>query len=120
MTLLTILEAYRLCGGRIKKTRLERGSSWEAPQVHAEVRVLWSGRLVSSGACFQPEVEFTFTAGDAALPTFWNEAVVGRMALHETAELVVSPELGYGADGAPSLGVPADAHLPFDTVGHTT
>lgn len=111
VTLVNIIETVKLCDDHIVKRRLRKGTGWDRPREHAEVTAIWSGRLAASGTVFQPEREFTFTVGDPSLPSFWNLAVAHRMAKGETAELQVSPALGYGAEGAHELSVPPDADL---------
>lgn len=113
VTLVKIMQVEKLEDGQIRKTTLTKGVGWEKPLTNAEVTVKWSAKTKEppEAAPFLKESEFSFIAGDASIPAFWNSAVVGHMGRGEICELEVAAALGFGAEGAPELGVPPNADL---------
>jgi FKBP-type peptidyl-prolyl cis-trans isomerase len=78
------------------------------------VWVNYTGKL-STGEQFDTSVgrePFRFTLGEGKVIKGWDEGVVG-MKVGEKRQLVIPPELGYGAAGAPPK-IPGNATLIFD------
>jgi peptidylprolyl isomerase len=81
------------------------------------VRVHYTGWLQSNGEKFDSSVDrrepFEFPLGAGRVIKGWDEGVVG-MKTGEKRQLVIPPDLGYGASGTPGGPIPPNATLIFD------
>lgn len=87
----------------------------ESPSKGKQVRVHYTGRL-TSGKKFDSSVDrgtpFEFTIGVGQVIRGWDEGVMS-MKVGGKRQLIIPPELGYGARGAPPT-IPPNAELIFD------
>lgn len=56
---------------------------------------------------------FTFTLGAGMVIPGWDKGVEG-MKVGETRELIIPPDMGYGASGTPGGPIPPNATLQFE------
>jgi peptidylprolyl isomerase len=87
----------------------------EEPSKGKQVRVHYTGRL-TNGKKFDSSVDrgspFEFTIGIGQVIRGWDEGVM-TMRVGGKRQLIIPPELGYGARGAPPA-IPPNAELVFD------
>ena len=87
----------------------------DAPVKGKRVRVHYTGRL-TNGKTFDSSVDrkepFEFTIGVGQVIRGWDEGVMS-MKVGGKRQLIISPDLGYGARGAPPA-IPPNAELIFD------
>jgi len=81
------------------------------------VVVNYTGWLKSNGQKFDSSYDrnqpFTFVLGNGDVIKGWDEGVVG-MKVGGKRELIIPPDLGYGATGTPGGPIPPNATLIFD------
>ena len=102
-------------GGVVKRI-YERGDEGaEKPEAGQKVHMLYEGRLASDNSIFDSSLDhekpFSFKLGGGQVIKGWDIGVA-TMTLGEKAELVLSPEYGYGAAGA-GASIPPNAGLIF-------
>ena len=101
-------------GDAATKKVLVAGAGYEQPNEGATVTVSLRGCLgAADGPEFAPAAESTFRTDDDAVPEGLDRALL-TMRKGERATVTVRPAVGYGAAGAPALGVPPDATLVYD------
>src|SRR5262245_64486613 len=87
----------------------------DAPSKGKKVRVHYTGRL-TNGKRFDSSVDrgrpFEFTIGVGQVIKGWDEGVMS-MNVGGKRQLMIPPDLGYGARGAPP-DIPPNAELIFD------
>lgn len=89
--------------------------SGDAPVKGKRVSVHYTGRL-TDGKKFDSSVDrgqpFEFTIGVGQVIRGWDEGVMS-MRVGGKRQLIIPPDLGYGARGAPPV-IPPNAELVFD------
>jgi peptidylprolyl isomerase len=109
------VEDYETTGSGLQYTVLEAAEGEEAG-VGDEVLVHYSGWL-EDGTLFDSSLNpdrcepFVFRLGQGMVIPGWDEGVVGMM-VGEQRQLVIPPEIGYGASGYGPI--PADSTLVFE------
>jgi len=87
----------------------------DSPAKGQKVRVHYTGRL-TNGKKFDSSVDrgrpFEFTIGVGQVIRGWDEGVMS-MKVGGKRQLIIPPELGYGARGAPPA-IPPNAEIIFD------
>lgn len=87
----------------------------DAPANGKRVRVHYTGKL-TNGKKFDSSVDrrepFEFTIGVGQVIKGWDEGVMS-MKVGGKRQLIIPPDLGYGARGAPPA-IPPNAELIFD------
>jgi peptidylprolyl isomerase len=87
----------------------------DAPVKGKQVRVHYTGRL-TNGKKFDSSVDrgtpFEFTIGVGQVIRGWDEGVMS-MKVGGKRQLIIPPDLGYGARGAPPA-IPPNSELVFD------
>jgi len=81
------------------------------PTVGDEVRVAYTGSFADGRQLDAGEI--IYTIGVASLIDGWEEGL-STMAEGGVRKLVIPPELGYGLNGRPDLGIPGGLVLVFD------
>ena len=107
---------YKSLPGGLKYAVLKPGSGAEAKPGQA-VSVQYTGWLQSNGQKFDSSYDnggdpFQFRLGSGMVIKGWDEGVAG-MKVGEKRQLVIPPELGYGAQGAGGK-IPPNSTLVFD------
>lgn len=96
-------------------TIVEEGFDTEGAKIGDKVTVHYTGRL-ENGKVFDSSLprneSFTFTLGAKQVIKGWEEGVLG-MKCGQKRQLIIPPQLGYGATGAPPT-IPGNATLIFD------
>jgi len=90
------------------------GEGTEAAQAGDHVWVEYTGRLKSNGKVFDSSVgkdPIDITLGAGQVIKGWDEGIAG-MKVNEQRQLIIPPDLGYGATG--SGPIPGNATLEFD------
>lgn len=97
------------------KYKDEVAGTGASPERGKRVRVHYTGRL-TNGKKFDSSVDrgepFEFVIGVGQVIKGWDEGVA-TMQVGGKRQLVIPPELGYGARGAPPV-IPPNAELIFD------
>ena len=87
----------------------------DSPSKGQRVRVHYTG-LLTNGKKFDSSVDrgqpFEFTIGVGQVIRGWDEGVIS-MKVGGKRQLIIPPDLGYGARGAPPV-IPPNAELIFD------
>lgn len=100
----------------LKYIVLKPGKGAEA-KAGQTVSVHYTGWLKSTGKKFDSSVDrgqpFSFPLGGGQVIKGWDEGVAG-MKVGEKRQLVIPPDLGYGATGTPGGPIPPNATLIFD------
>jgi peptidylprolyl isomerase len=81
------------------------------------ISVQYTGRLESNGKKFDSSYDrnepFSFVLGQGQVIKGWDEGVAD-MKVGGKRQLIIPPELGYGAGGTPDGSIPPNAALVFD------
>jgi peptidylprolyl isomerase len=112
----TVAESdYQTLPSGVKYAVLKEGSGPEAE--HNEVFVHYTGWLESNKEKFDSSVErgepLPFTLGHGGVIPGWQEGIKG-MKVGEQRQLVIPPDMAYGAEGTPGGPIPPNATLIFD------
>jgi len=98
----------------VKKTIIKEGNG-ATPKKGDKLTMHYTGTL-KDGSKFDSSKDrnrpFTFTIGVGQVIKGWDEGVM-QMKLNETAKLEISPDYGYGAEGAGGV-IPPNADLIFE------
>jgi peptidylprolyl isomerase len=105
---------YKTLPGGLKYAVLQEGSGPAAE--HQQVFVHYTGWL-ENGTQFDSSHDrgdpIAFTLGHGEVIKGWDEGVKG-MKVGEKRQLVIPPDMGYGASGTPGGPIPPNATLIFD------
>jgi FKBP-type peptidyl-prolyl cis-trans isomerase len=106
--------SFKELPGGLKYAVLKEGSGETAG--HQEVSVHYTGWL-ENGTKFDSSLDrgepFKFVVGHGDVIKGWDEGVKG-MKVGEKRQLVVPPDMGYGASGTPGGPIPPNATLTFE------
>eukprot|EP00842_Homolaphlyctis_polyrhiza_P003824 jgi/Hompol1/4442/HPOL_000204-RA len=101
--------------GFVKKRIIEEGSGEPVTRQGASVNVHYTGSLYPSGEVFDSSLDrgepLNFKLGEGMVIKGWDVGIAS-MRLGEKAELLISPEYGYGERGSPPK-IPSRASLLF-------
>lgn len=96
-------------------TIIEQGRDEITAEPGDTVTVHYTGKL-ENGTVFDSSLprdeSFTFPLGAGKVIKGWDEGILG-MKCGQKRQLIIPPELGYGADGAPPT-IPGNSTLIFD------
>ncbi|KAL1499921.1 hypothetical protein AB1Y20_012603 [Prymnesium parvum] len=100
---------------RVLKRLLEAGSGFENPRAPWEVQFTYIGKVKGGGTFDTRHATEPLLAqvGAGSIEPIGLEKGILTMRRGEKAKLMVQPQLGFGALGFPTLGVPPDAELEF-------
>lgn len=114
LLLLVLCSAFPAAGGEMKITDITIGTGEEA-NVGETVEVHYTGWLLE-GDKFDSSVDrgtpFSFTLGEKRVIPGWEQGIEG-MKVGGKRELIIPPELAYGARGAGGV-IPPNATLRFE------
>jgi FK506-binding protein 1 len=100
----------------VTKTVITAGDAKTFPKVGDTLTVHYTGKLKANGAKFDSSVDrgepFKFQVGTQQVIRGWDAGMI-QMSLGEKAKLDITPEYGYGAQGAGGA-IPPNADLLFD------
>ncbi|KZP07779.1 peptidyl-prolyl cis-trans isomerase [Athelia psychrophila] len=98
--------------------RIKAGDGVHYPKAGDTVLIHYTGTLVATGAQFDssrgksPDKPFSTKIGVGKVIKGWDEGVP-QLSLGERANLIITPDFGYGAGGYPPI-IPPQSGLKFD------